>query len=238
MLRAPTLYSIIALLLLAGCATAANRAGISPDNSTMPERFALPAAAHHIEERQEGSIYGGRSSVMLYEDSRAKNVGDILLVKIVETSSGSKKAETSTGRESTVTGGISSLFGIEQSIADKNRNFNPSATSLSATLTNDFDGTGETKRNSTVTATMSARVMEKTMNGHLVIRGYREVRVNNETQFMVLSGIIRPEDILPDNSVLSSYIADARIEYSGNGIISDKQQPGWLARALDVIWPF
>ncbi len=103
---------------------------------------------------------------------------------------------------------------------------------------NNFNGTGETKRDSTVTATISARVVDKTMDGNLVIRGYREIRVNNETQHIIVSGIIRPQDVGADNSILSSYIADARIETSGTGVLADKQQPGWLARGLDVIWPF
>ena len=221
-----------------GCAATGktDSAGAGPE--ALPERFSMPVSAEPVPQQQEGTIYGSKTPLSLYSDSRARSVGDILLVKIVETSSGSKKAETTTERESTVTGGISSLFGVEKWVADRNPNFTPSATSLNATLTNDFEGTGETKRNSTVTATMSARVVDVNMNGNLVIQGYRDIRVNNETQFMVLSGLVRPVDISPDNSILSSHIADARIEYSGTGIIGDKQQPGWLARALDVIWPF
>ena len=76
------------------------------------------------------------------------------------------------------------------------------------------------------------------MEGNLVIQGYREIRVNNETQFLIVSGIVRPQDISPDNSVKSTFIANARIEYSGTGVISEKQQPGWLARGLDILWPF
>ena len=228
---------LVMLVAFAGCAASSGDSS-SSQTTFMPERFAMPVPPEPKMEQTEGAIYGGSRSLRLYEDSRAQVVGDILLVKIVETSSGTKKAETTAERESTVTGGIASLFGIEKWVADRNPNFVPSNSSLSATLTNDFESTGETKRNSNVTATMSARVVEVAMNGNLTIRGYREVRVNSETQFMILSGIIRPEDISPDNSILSSYISDARIEYSGKGSIGDKQQPGWLARALDVVWPF
>ena len=111
-------------------------------------------------------------------------------------------------------------------------------TSMNTSIAKDFTGTGETKRDSTVTATISARVIDKTLDGNLVIQGYREVRVNNETQHIIISGLIRPTDISKDNSIESSHIADARIEYTGSGVISSKQQPGWLANALDVIWPF
>ncbi len=227
---------LIAVLLLPGCVTTAPDRAHGP---ALPERYTIPQQAAPRETAPEGTIYGGNQKRFdLYSDNRARSIGDILLVKIVETSSGKKKAETTTERSSTVKGGVSSLFGFEKWLGDKNSNFTPSNSSLNATLTNDYEGTGETTRNSSVTATLSARVTDVTMDGNLLIRGYREVRVNNETQFIILSGLVRPADISPDNSVLSSLIADARIEYSGKGVISDKQQPGWLSRGLDVIWPF
>jgi flagellar L-ring protein precursor FlgH len=89
-----------------------------------------------------------------------------------------------------------------------------------------------------MTASITARVMDVTPEGNLYIRGTREVKVNNETQYITLTGMIRPEDISPDNTILSSYIADAKIAYAGSGSVSDKQRPGWLMRAVDFIWPF
>jgi flagellar L-ring protein FlgH len=75
-------------------------------------------------------------------------------------------------------------------------------------------------------------------NGNLFIEGNREVRVNNENQMMTLTGVIRPRDITANNVIQSTYIADARIAYSGKGVLNERQRPGWLARVLDVIWPF
>ena len=72
----------------------------------------------------------------------------------------------------------------------------------------------------------------------LFIQGSRDVRVNNETQHIILSGTIRPADISPDNTIISSYIGDARIEYTGSGALSDKQRPGWMTRFVDFVWPF
>lgn len=224
------------LALLAGCATTGQQAGAPAP--ALPERYGLPEVGQKQAAQPEGSLYNSATGLNLYKDTRACAVGDIILVRIVETSSGKKEAKTKTERESTVSGGVASFFGFEQWVADKNSRFTPSSTELQATLTNDYDGKGNTERKSDVKATISARVIEKTMDGNLVIRGYQEVRVNNETQTLILSGIIRPSDVSADNSVLSSRIADARIEYSGQGILADKQQPGWLARALDVIWPF
>jgi flagellar L-ring protein precursor FlgH len=107
-----------------------------------------------------------------------------------------------------------------------------------ASMKNSFDGSGETSRNETMTASITARVMEVTPNGNLFIKGTRQVKVNNENQIITLTGLIRPVDVSPDNTVLSSYIADAKIEYTGSGPVSDKQRPGWLLRAIDFVWPF
>lgn len=224
----------ILVVLLGGCATSSMKSQGTP----LPERFSLPSVTEQKTQPSEGTIYGSRVNLDLYKDSRAKSVGDIVLVRIVESSSGTKKASTKTEREDTVEGGITSMFGFEKWLSDRNSRFTPSSTSLKANLTNDFEGKGETKRNSNVTATVSARVTDVTIDGNLAIRAYQEVRVNNETQFIVLSGLIRPGDISQDNSILSSYVADARIEYSGKGALADKQQPGWLARGLDILWPF
>jgi flagellar L-ring protein precursor FlgH len=203
----------------------------------IPERYSLPLAEEKITLPNEGTIYSAKSK-SLYQDNRARRIGDIVLVKIVETSSGKKSANTKTSRESSLTGGISSLFGFERSLLTKGGQHTPSLTSLNADLSSEFEGKAETERDSTVTATISAKVMDVTMDGNLVIQGYREIRVNNETQHIILSGIVRPTDISQDNSILSSNIADARIEYNGTGALADRQQPGWLANALDVVWPF
>jgi len=221
-------------LILGGCA--ANQPPAPAP--TLPDRYTLPTVPSQPVPTPEGSIFNASANKNLYRDSRARQVGDIILVKIVENSSGAKKASTKTGRDSSLTADVTALFGLENWLDNKNANFTPSSKAMQMGLKNDFNGDGETKRNSSVTATISARVVDVTMDNNLVIRGFREVRVNNETQHIILSGIVRPRDIAQDNSILSSYIADARIEYSGQGVISDKQQPGWLARGLDVIWPF
>ncbi|HDG98416.1 MAG TPA: flagellar basal body L-ring protein FlgH, partial [Desulfobacterales bacterium] len=111
-------------------------------------------------------------------------------------------------------------------------------TMFKASMSNSFDGSGSTSRDETMTASITARVVEVLPNGNLYIRGTRQIKVNNEVQYITLSGLIRPYDISPDNTVLSSYIADAKIEYTGKGAVSDKQRPGWLMRLLDYVWPF
>jgi len=236
-MRPTFLATTLGIFLLAGLSGCIGAGGQQAQQ--LPERYTLPAPPRIEPARAEGAIYAASNSGLdLYADSRAKRVGDIVLVRIVETSKANKEANTKTERESTVTGGVSSLFGLETWLADKNSRFSPSLTELQAKLTNDFEGKGKTDRKSNVSATISARVIDITTDGNLNIRGYQEVKVNNETQHIILSGIIRPQDVSQDNSVLSTHVADARIEYSGQGAIGDKQQPGWLSRALDSVWPF
>jgi flagellar L-ring protein precursor FlgH len=175
----------------------------------------------------------------LFQDLRAQQVGDLVTVNIVETAKADKKATTKTERESSISAGISNLMGWETKLgkigvpaAFDNQNM------IKSNLTNAFDGSGQTTRNETMTASITARVMEVLPNGTLFIRGARKIKVNSESQYITLSGLVRPQDISPDNTVLSSYIAEARIEYTGSGAVSDKQRPGWLMRAVDYVWPF
>jgi flagellar L-ring protein precursor FlgH len=229
--------ALLTLFVLGCVSTNPQQSNTPPPGQPLPERLSMPTVQKKLQAPPEGTIYSASKSKNIYQDTRARDIGDIVMVKIVETSSGSTDAETTTSRDATLQGGVSSLFGYEKLFSGTNGHI-PSLASMNANLAKSFTGTGETTRDSTVTATLSARVIDITMDGNLAIRGYREVRVNNETQHIILSGIIRPEDISKDNSVLSSYIADARIEYNGSGVVSDKQQPGWLANLVDVVWPF
>jgi flagellar L-ring protein precursor FlgH len=179
------------------------------------------------------------SSRNLFQDLRAHKVGDLVTVNIVETSKASKKADTQAARNSSIAAGIDNAMGWEGKLGrvgvpdlfDKTAMFKGS-------IENSFKGNGATSRDESMTASVTARVMQVRPNGNLFIKGTREIKVNSETQFIILSGLIRPEDISPDNTVLSSYIGDAKIEYTGTGSVSDKQRPGWLTRIVDFIWPF
>lgn len=177
--------------------------------------------------------------VYLYEDMRAMRVGDILTVKIVEKHKGSKSADTAAQRESTLenslagTGmGYIGIPGIR--LGDEARR----GLGIDASAKNKFTGKGATNREGTLTGTISVIVTEVSPNGDLRVEGHREVSVNSEKQLMTISGIVRRVDVDTKNTVLSSAIADAKIEYSGLGVLDDVQRPGWLVRILDWIYPF
>jgi flagellar L-ring protein precursor FlgH len=109
---------------------------------------------------------------------------------------------------------------------------------LNASVSSKFNGSGSTTRKENLNATITARVIDVLANGNMLIEGRRNVLVNNEDQIIILTGTVRPRDVTPDNLVNSNLIADARIAYSGKGIISDRQQPGWLMGVIDKVWPF
>ncbi len=175
----------------------------------------------------------------LYEDLRAMRIGDILTVKIVENHKGSKSADTEAQRESTIknslVGSAMGYIGIPGiRFSDETRR----GMGIDASANSKFGGKGATSRTGTLTGTISAIVTEVLPNGDLRIEGRREVSVNSEKQLMSIGGIVRRVDVDTKNTVLSSAIADARIEYSGLGVLDDVQRPGWFVRILDWIYPF
>ena len=109
---------------------------------------------------------------------------------------------------------------------------------LNTSSVSDLSATGKTKRENYVTTSMAARVLRVLPGGLLQIEGAREIRVNEETEYMVVRGMIRAKDVDAENSVYSTQIADASIEYYGRGVLADKQKPGWFTRLMDNIWPF
>jgi flagellar L-ring protein precursor FlgH len=179
---------------------------------------------------QDGSLWDPQiSQNFLFQDLKASRVNDIVTVRIIENSSGSKNASTETKRDVSLSNELNAFLGVPPNTLG-NLEFDASTSSS-------FEGEGATSRSSRLSASMTARVREVLANGDLVIEGRREVVVNNERQFMVLSGIVRPQDIGPNNTVLSTYLADARIEYTGKGLVGENQRPGWLFRLLTWLWP-
>jgi flagellar L-ring protein precursor FlgH len=190
------------------------------------------------QEKYEGSLWQDDSPFCdLFINPKARRVGDIITVNILESSTASNNATTDTDRKSTLYGTIEKMLGYERQFSEPKHQFNPFG-GIKGGLESEFAGAGTTKRSGNLAASITARVTEILPNSNLKIFGSREVTVNNEKQFITLSGIIRSRDISPDNAILSTYISDAKIVYSGAGIIDDRQHPGWLARVVDKAWPF
>ncbi len=185
-----------------------------------------------------GSIWHGENDKsMLFTDKKARYVNDLVTIIVSEVATGGNKASANTSRNTNTAASITSLLGIENAIIGSNANMNGTI-GLGGTSANSLKGAGDTSRNTSVTAKISARVIRVLDNGNLIIEGRRQVTVNADDQFILITGIIRPEDITAENTVASQYVADARILYTGDGIINDKMRPGWLTRVVDWVWPF
>lgn len=218
---------LLLLVLITGCAV--EKTDIKTEGFEDPQP--RPPADY-----SSGSIWQSASGGVT-DDLKARRRGDIITVVISETASASKEAKTGTSRDSSMSAGIPNLLGLENAKITKS-NFGDLAKLINASNSSKFSGSGSTSRQENLKATITARVIDVQSNGNLMIEGRRNIKVNEEDQIIVLEGTVRPRDIAPDNTVNSIYVADARINYSGRGIISDRQSPGWLMNILDKIWPF
>ncbi len=224
------LLFLVAVCLLGACAKQQPVPQPPP-----PPKVYVPPAPRHLP--AEGSLYTG-SRAFFFEDHRARRVGDIITVKIVETYQSSSKVSNKINRKSGLTAGIKALLGFEKAVEESNRRFKADQM-FAGDFTSSTEGQGQLSRNTNIAATITARVVEVLPNGNLVIQGVRVVRQNENLEYVTISGIVRPQDIEPDNTVLSTRIADAHIEYSGAGPSAlATRGPGWLARILQLIWLF
>ena len=165
-------------------------------------------------------------------DRRARALNDLVTIKVVESIEGAGSADAALDKNSKVSAGVTSLFGVTKklpSVVDP--------TSLAGTSSDSqFKGSGTTTRSGTLTATITARVLEVLPNGDLVLEGAREIEINGDRQMVVLTGVCRPRDVSDQNVVLSPAIGQLRIRYFGRGLMKDNLKPGWLVRILNKVF--
>jgi len=186
----------------------------------------------------KGSLYRDGPVFVSFSDLRARHVGDIVTIKIVETYQSSSTVKQQSAKSSSVDTGIDNLLGLENRIEDVFKDANPSHLFKTGMETS-TSGQGQVSRESKIVATITARVIKVLPNGNLVIQGTRAIKKNRDLEYITITGIIRPEDIDYDNSVLSTQISDAYIEYSGKGPTSEVASgPGIITRLLHLFWLF
>lgn len=240
---------LVAALLLAGCNGQLDHLG-RPPSMTAPgtpdldvptparERVMLvPPAPPPPETATTASLWrSGPQS--LFGDRRARTRGDILTVVVEIDDEAKLRNATSRGRDGTDSVALGALYGLTE-VASK---LLPSGATLdpavSATGSTASSGEGAVTREEEVELRLAATVLDVLPNGHLVIRGSQEVRVNFELRDLQVSGIVRPEDISRQNEITYDKIAEARIVYGGRGQISDMQQPRYGQQILDLVSPF
>ena len=228
---------LILALAASGCATGkpelSSRTPI-PSPAATSARLRTPSAS-------PGSLFTQQRSD-IYTDLRGRHVGDIIIVEITENAKAKKKADSKAERTNEYEAGIPYLLGYANRLRLGANSAQKDALTgkplVQATFSSKHDATSELSKEDTMTASIGCTVVEVLPNGNMLVRGSREIEVNGETQYIILQGTVRPADVSTRNTVLSTQLADARIAYTGRGVLSDKQKPGWLARLLDHIWPF
>lgn len=180
------------------------------------------------------------SNGTIFLDYKARRIGDVVIVRIEESSSASNSTSNSTSKTTNYNAGITAMLGLPLNFGSNNflgsgQAFQPT---IGATTGNSHQGQGSTDKSDKFTATIAARIVDIMPSGNLVIEGNREIIIDQEKQTITLKGIVRQKDIDATNTVSSSAIADAQITYTGAGSNSSAVKKGWLAKVIDVIWPF
>lgn len=229
-LKSNALVNLVMLICVAVSVSAcANKKPMADDPAYAP----AVAANMPIPQRTDGSLYQDSYGMSLFDDRKAHYVGDVITVTLSEKTVSKKSSGVAVKKDSsvdmdagTVLGGVAPAYkglGFETSIEQK-RNFSGDA---------DADQSNSLEGNITVT------VAEILPNGNLIVRGEKWITLNRGDEFIRISGIVRPEDIAPDNTIISTRLANAKISYSGTGALADSQSMGWMSRFFNSgYWPF
>ena len=229
------LLQVTALLfLLSGCAT------MQPAPSDYRPAYPPVSTAPP---QTSGGIYQAGYSMALFEDIKARRVGDTITIVLQERTQASKDAKTETSKENDITIANPTLLGSAPQFnapgilpLASNRG-NTLAAELSSGQ--EFKGEGSSSQGNSLTGNITVTVVDVLGNGNLVVRGEKWLTLNQGDEYIQISGIVRPIDVRTDNTVLSGQVADARITYSGKGMVADSNKMGWLSRFFaSAIWPF
>ncbi|HET6555538.1 MAG TPA: flagellar basal body L-ring protein FlgH [Dyella sp.] len=215
------LFVALVPALLAGCVVQAPR----DDHqwaATMPVEQSAPPST-------DGAIYHAEQGMELFNDARAHRVGDILTVSLVESTQASKKATTSTSKKDNTNITTPTILGHALKVGGNSAD-------ISTAGDRSFDGTGNSSQSNQLTGSITVTVAQRLSNGNLLVRGEKMLTINQGQELIRISGIVRPQDILQDNTVPSTRVADAQIGYTGKGSLADANTQGWLSRFFNSKW--
>lgn len=226
----PSLCALTAALLASGCVT------LNP-----PPPVDMPSTAPPVLQPREqtaqnptGSLFNASRYRPMFEDQRARMVGDSVTVQIVERVSASQSTDSKVGRANELSTGITSLpllrGGAEKTVAD--------ALTLGAESKNDFKGSGATSSNNTFTGSIATTVVDVLPNGHLVIAGEKQIGVNHNVDVLRFTGTVDPRSLRPGSTVASTQVANLRVESRSRGQAGEAQSIGWLSRFFLNVMPF
>ncbi|HGK7303502.1 flagellar basal body L-ring protein FlgH [Stenotrophomonas cyclobalanopsidis] len=203
--------------LLGGCVIAGD---VRPYPAMAPIQPIMPPQAAPT----AGAIYAAGPTLQLYSDRRARDVGDLLTITLLENTTATTSANTATNKESNLSIGTPSIFGAPVTLGGRD------VLSATAAGKRDFTGKGNSAQSNRLQGSVTVTVVQRLPNGNLVVQGQKNLRLNQGDELVQVQGIVRPADIAQDNSIPSSRVADARIVYGGRGPVAQSNAMGWLSR--------
>lgn len=213
----PSIAALAAIALLGGCTLAGD---IRPYPAMAPiQPLVAPAAAPAA-----GAIYAAGPGLNLYGDRRARDVGDLLTITLIENTTASTSANTAISKKSNIGIGAPNLFGAPVTIGGKD------ILSASASGERDFGGKGNSAQSNRLQGSVTVTVVQRLPNGNLVVQGQKNLRLNQGDELVQIQGIVRSADVAADNTIPSSKVAEARIAYGGRGAVAQSNAMGWLGR--------
>ena len=214
---------IVTVGLLSACVTTTPSTAVHQPMTVRPEPIAQIAASN-------GSIFNAANARPLFEDRRARYVGDIMTINIAEKTAAQKKSDTKADRSHNSSLSIPTITGLPLRSLQR--------VSASATGSAAFEGSGENNSSNNFTGTITVTVIEVYPNGNLLVSGEKQIGLKEGEEFIRFSGVINPNTITASNTVQSTQVADARIEYKANGFVDTAQVMGWLGRFFLTVLPF
>jgi flagellar L-ring protein FlgH len=223
---AATIAAALAVVVLSATLGACGMMASKDKHAEAPAPRTLPPPTP----RTDGAIYQAGQEMALFADLKARRVGDVLTIVLNESTNASKSAITKTTKSSATADTGPSLFG--KSITTKG------VPILDTTLSgsNSFDGEGSSSQGNSLAGSLTVTVTDVQANGNLVVQGDKSLKLNQGEEFIHISGVIRPADIATNNTVTSDKLADARISYSGKGVIDSANRMGWLTRFFNSVF--
>ena len=222
------LYILITLSLV-GCSQLPKKALVEGDTSIVPKMPEIVNSSGSIYQASQPSSFGYQP---MFEDRRPRNIGDVLTIVLQENVSASKSSSINAGRNGGVNLGVKTIPHFLDGLVGRGK----VDTDISGS--NDFKGSGGANAKNTFSGTITVTVQDVMINGNLKVIGEKQIAINQGTEFIRFSGVVNPRTISGSNTVISTQVANARIEYVGNGYIDEAQTMGWLQRLFFNLSPF
>ena len=215
---------IMTVSILSGCAT-------NPQELAEFEPIVRPVAPQPASYKN-GSLYQQRS-ISLFEDPKPHRIGDIITVKLQESTSASKNAGTSTKKDDSLTIASPTIFGTTPTFKGND------IFAMDIAPEREFTGEADSSQSNSLVGEITVTVVDILPNDNLVVQGEKWFTLNQGKEYIRIAGVVRPQDVLPDNTLPSSKLADAQIAYSGEGFLADANNQGWFGQFLNgKWWPF